>query len=222
MLAFGIEDRLAEFEGERRDLAATAGVDHRAGRRRVPRPSVLDRRQPRGRSSCPTPSRESRSSTRAASSSSAEDSPPFTGTCCWTRVGCATRSPATTATTRASTPTSPGPGSGPSRPSRACSTRSAPAASTARRGRASRPSSRVEAPSRCSAIRAARSGSSSGSRVGQPSTRAGLGYRYGGEILATNTDGLVTAARLDLPESAPYARVEVADVRGGRAWTNPL
>ena len=34
--------------------------------------------------------------------------------------------------------------------------------------------------------------------------------------------GSITAARLDLPESAPYARVEVADVRGGRAWTNPL
>ena len=49
-----------------------------------------------------------------------------------------------------------------------------------------------------------------------------LGYRYGGEILATTTDGLITAARLDLPETAPYARVEVADARGGRAWTNPL
>ena len=49
-----------------------------------------------------------------------------------------------------------------------------------------------------------------------------LGYRYGGEILAATPDGLITAARLDLPETAPYARVEVADARGGRAWTNPL
>ena len=49
-----------------------------------------------------------------------------------------------------------------------------------------------------------------------------LGYRYGGEILAATPDGLVTAARLDLPEGAPYARVEIADARGGRAWTNPL
>ena len=49
-----------------------------------------------------------------------------------------------------------------------------------------------------------------------------LGYRYGGEILAATPQGLVTAARLDLPEGAPYARVEVADGRGGRAWTNPL
>jgi hypothetical protein len=48
-----------------------------------------------------------------------------------------------------------------------------------------------------------------------------LGYRYGGEILEATADGLITAARLDLPETAPYARVEVADARGGRAWTNP-
>ena len=49
-----------------------------------------------------------------------------------------------------------------------------------------------------------------------------LGYRYGGEILETTSDGLVTAARLVLPEAAPYARVEVTDDRGRTAWTNPL
>ena len=49
-----------------------------------------------------------------------------------------------------------------------------------------------------------------------------LGYRYGGEILSTTTDGQITAARLDLPETAPYARVEVTDARGKRAWTNPI
>ena len=49
-----------------------------------------------------------------------------------------------------------------------------------------------------------------------------LGYRYGGEILEATPDGLITAARLNLPETAPYARVEVTDVRGGRAWTNPI
>ena len=49
-----------------------------------------------------------------------------------------------------------------------------------------------------------------------------LGYRYGGQILAATTDGLITAARLDLPATAPYARVEVTDVRGGKAWTNPV
>jgi hypothetical protein len=49
-----------------------------------------------------------------------------------------------------------------------------------------------------------------------------LGYRYGGEILEAAPDGLITAARLNLPETAPYARVEVTDVRGGRGWTNPV
>jgi hypothetical protein len=49
-----------------------------------------------------------------------------------------------------------------------------------------------------------------------------LGYRYGGEILATTPDGSITAARLDLPDSARYARVEVSDAVGGRAWTNPI
>jgi hypothetical protein len=49
-----------------------------------------------------------------------------------------------------------------------------------------------------------------------------LGYRYGGEILDATTDGLITAARLTLPETARYARVEVTDARGGRAWANPI
>ncbi len=55
------------------------------------------------------------------------------------------------------------------------------------------------------------------------SVRAGrLGYRYGGEILATTPDGSITAAQLDLSEAAKYARVEIADARGRRAWTNPI
>ena len=49
-----------------------------------------------------------------------------------------------------------------------------------------------------------------------------LGYRYGGEILEATADGWITAARLDLPGTAAYARVEVTDARGGKAWTNPL
>ncbi len=49
-----------------------------------------------------------------------------------------------------------------------------------------------------------------------------LGYRYGGEILETTRTGSITAARLDLPETAPYARVEVTDRRGAKAWTNPI
>ena len=49
-----------------------------------------------------------------------------------------------------------------------------------------------------------------------------LGYRYGAEILETTADGLVVAARLDRPEKAPFARVEVVDAYGRKAWTNPL
>ncbi len=49
-----------------------------------------------------------------------------------------------------------------------------------------------------------------------------LGYRYGGEILDATSDGLVTAARLTVPGTAAYARVEITDARGGKAWTNPL
>jgi hypothetical protein len=49
-----------------------------------------------------------------------------------------------------------------------------------------------------------------------------LGYTYGGEILAANPDGLITAARLRLPETATYARLHVTDARGRRAWTNPV
>jgi hypothetical protein len=49
-----------------------------------------------------------------------------------------------------------------------------------------------------------------------------LGYRYGADVLEHSPDGLITAARLDLPEIAPYARLEVVDPAGRRAWTNPL
>jgi hypothetical protein len=48
-----------------------------------------------------------------------------------------------------------------------------------------------------------------------------LGYRYGADVLET-TDDWIVAARLDLPETAPFARVEVVDARGRRAWTNPV
>jgi len=49
-----------------------------------------------------------------------------------------------------------------------------------------------------------------------------LGYSYKGKILATTPDGLVTAARLTLPEPAAYVRLPVTDARGRRAWTNPV
>ena len=49
-----------------------------------------------------------------------------------------------------------------------------------------------------------------------------LGYRYGADILESSPDDWITAARLDLPTAAPFARLEVVDPSGRRAWTNPL
>jgi hypothetical protein len=49
-----------------------------------------------------------------------------------------------------------------------------------------------------------------------------LGYSARGEVLERSTEGAITAARLVAPRQAPYARLEVVDSNGGRAWTNPL
>ena len=49
-----------------------------------------------------------------------------------------------------------------------------------------------------------------------------LAYRHRGEALETDGDGRITSARLVRPRSTPYARLEVVDARGRRAWTNPL
>lgn len=73
---------------------------------------------------------------------------------------------------------------------------------------------------RCSPCRSVTllTGRSSGAAV-----HAGrLGYRYAGEIVESSRDGWITAARLDLPELAPYARLELVDAKGRTAWTNPL
>jgi hypothetical protein len=48
-----------------------------------------------------------------------------------------------------------------------------------------------------------------------------LGYRYAGEVLADDDRG-ITHARLRRPFGAGYARIEVTDGKGNRAWTNPL
>jgi hypothetical protein len=48
-----------------------------------------------------------------------------------------------------------------------------------------------------------------------------LGYRYAGEVLAEEDRG-ITHARLRRPFGAGYARIEVTDAKGNRAWTNPL
>ena len=49
-----------------------------------------------------------------------------------------------------------------------------------------------------------------------------LGYSARGEVLERSREGAITAARLVAPRQAPYARLEVEDYDGGKAWTNPL
>jgi hypothetical protein len=49
-----------------------------------------------------------------------------------------------------------------------------------------------------------------------------LGYRYGAEIVSYERDGAITEARLQRPRGSPYGRVEVVDLQGRKAWTNPL
>jgi hypothetical protein len=49
-----------------------------------------------------------------------------------------------------------------------------------------------------------------------------LGYRYGADVVETSAENWILAAQLDLPPTAPFARLEVVDPSGRRAWTNPL
>jgi hypothetical protein len=73
---------------------------------------------------------------------------------------------------------------------------------------------------RCSPARSLTllSGRTKGARV-----NAGEGaYRYSGEVLATDGDGLIVEARLTRPQGSPHGRLEVEDDAGRRAWTNPL
>ena len=49
-----------------------------------------------------------------------------------------------------------------------------------------------------------------------------LGYRYAGEVVSATEDGAITAARLELPRGGRFGRVEVVDLQGRKAWTNPL
>jgi hypothetical protein len=49
-----------------------------------------------------------------------------------------------------------------------------------------------------------------------------LGYPNASNVLERDSDGLITAVRLERPPLAPFGRVEVSDTAGRRAWTNPL
>ncbi|HUQ22304.1 MAG TPA: CehA/McbA family metallohydrolase [Gaiellaceae bacterium] len=62
----------------------------------------------------------------------------------------------------------------------------------------------------------------SGRSTGAAVNAGRLGYRYAGKVLATADDGLITQARLTKPFGATFARLEVTDAVGRRAWTNPL
>ncbi len=61
-----------------------------------------------------------------------------------------------------------------------------------------------------------------GPRKGARANAGRLGYPHNAEILERSDDGLITAVRLQRPRRTPYARIEVADADGRRAWTNPL
>ena len=62
----------------------------------------------------------------------------------------------------------------------------------------------------------------SGRSTGAAVNAGRLGYTYAGKILGTDDAGLITHARLTKPFGATFARIEVTDAAGGRAWTNPL
>jgi hypothetical protein len=59
-------------------------------------------------------------------------------------------------------------------------------------------------------------------RRGARANAGRLGYPHGADILERDADGLITAVRLRRPTGTAFARVEVADAAGKRAWTNPL
>jgi hypothetical protein len=48
------------------------------------------------------------------------------------------------------------------------------------------------------------------------------GYLNAGSISSTTADGLVTGASLTVPPAASYARIEVTDAAGMKAWSNPF
>ena len=62
-----------------------------------------------------------------------------------------------------------------------------------------------------------RSGPWDGGRVNADPRR--MSWR--GEVLARDARGLITSARLRLPERIGWGRVEVSGPAGSRAWTNP-
>jgi hypothetical protein len=49
-----------------------------------------------------------------------------------------------------------------------------------------------------------------------------LGYRHAAQVLERSDEGGVVRVLLDRPANAPFGRVEVVDLAGRKAWTNPV
>src|SRR5262249_62000797 len=62
----------------------------------------------------------------------------------------------------------------------------------------------------------------SGKSIGSAVNAGRLGYVYGGRVLATDDQGLVLRARLDVPPAARHVRVEITDAAGRKAGSNPI
>jgi hypothetical protein len=61
-----------------------------------------------------------------------------------------------------------------------------------------------------------------GSEEGAAAHAGRLPYCFGSRVLERADDGALTRVRLTIPAGAGYARVEVADCGGRKAWGNPL
>jgi hypothetical protein len=59
-------------------------------------------------------------------------------------------------------------------------------------------------------------------KLGAAAHAGRLGYREGATAVETDDDGLIVRARLELRGLAGYARLEVADAHGRRAWASPV
>ena len=61
-----------------------------------------------------------------------------------------------------------------------------------------------------------------GPKAGSRANAGPSGYLHRAEILDSDADGGITAVRLERRWDAAYGRLELADARGRKAWTNPL
>jgi hypothetical protein len=59
-------------------------------------------------------------------------------------------------------------------------------------------------------------------KAGAAANAGRLGYRYGATLVEEDEQGMIVRARLELGGLAGYARLEVTDAQGRRAWANPF